>query len=242
MAITLYQFPISHFCEKARWALDYKGLDYRMHNLVPGLHLKTTKKLARKSHVPILDHDGVIVQGSVNIITYLDDTFPDHKLTPGNPDEAGAALEWEQYLDAEIGVHIRRYIYHTLLDYPDIAIPMLVSGSAWWARLLFKLMFPKVRRMMRRHMKIDAAGAAESRQHLEAALDKLNAAVTEQPFLVGGEFSRADLAAAALLAPFFMPAKYGLDWPPQMPEPLHSEVAGLHDRLAWAEDIYRRFR
>ena len=26
--ITLYQFQFSHFCEKARWALDYKGVPY----------------------------------------------------------------------------------------------------------------------------------------------------------------------------------------------------------------------
>jgi Glutathione S-transferase, N-terminal domain len=26
--IQLYQFPFSHFCEKARWALDYKSIAY----------------------------------------------------------------------------------------------------------------------------------------------------------------------------------------------------------------------
>ena len=52
MALVLYQFPISHFCEKARWALDYKGLDYTTKNLLPGLHVKTTKKLAARSSVP----------------------------------------------------------------------------------------------------------------------------------------------------------------------------------------------
>lgn len=31
--ITLYQFPIPHDCEKVRWALDLKGLDYKTCNL-----------------------------------------------------------------------------------------------------------------------------------------------------------------------------------------------------------------
>ncbi|MCP3675846.1 MAG: glutathione S-transferase family protein, partial [Gammaproteobacteria bacterium] len=44
--IKLYQFPISHYCEKIRWSLDYKNLDYKIINLLPGLHIKTTKKLA----------------------------------------------------------------------------------------------------------------------------------------------------------------------------------------------------
>jgi glutathione S-transferase len=38
--ITLYQFQFSHFCEKARWALDYKDLPYTCKNLLPGLHTR----------------------------------------------------------------------------------------------------------------------------------------------------------------------------------------------------------
>ena len=52
--IKLYQFPISHYCEKIRWALEYKGLEYRKVNLLPGFHIKTTTKLVGKSSVPVL--------------------------------------------------------------------------------------------------------------------------------------------------------------------------------------------
>jgi len=52
--IKLYQFCCSHFCEKARWALEYKRLAYRPVNLVPGLHLRPVRKLAPKSCVPLL--------------------------------------------------------------------------------------------------------------------------------------------------------------------------------------------
>ena len=38
MSRTLYQFPISHYCEKVRWAMDYKKLEYKAKNLLPGLH------------------------------------------------------------------------------------------------------------------------------------------------------------------------------------------------------------
>jgi len=56
--LTLYQFPISHYCEKARWALDYKKLDYRKVNLLPGPHMKKTKKLSGKTQVPVLEENG----------------------------------------------------------------------------------------------------------------------------------------------------------------------------------------
>ena len=49
---TLYQFSFSHFCEKARWAIDYKEETYTIKNLLPGPHLNVTKKLAPKTCVP----------------------------------------------------------------------------------------------------------------------------------------------------------------------------------------------
>ena len=87
MALKLYQFAISHYCEKIRWALDYKGLNYETVNLLPGQHVKTIRKLTGEaSSVPVLDHDGHVVQGSAAILDYLDQTFPEHPLTPADPD------------------------------------------------------------------------------------------------------------------------------------------------------------
>lgn len=66
--LTLYQFPISHYCEKVRWALDHKKLDYQVKNLLPGMHDGTATKLAGSSSLPILVHDGQAIQNSSDII------------------------------------------------------------------------------------------------------------------------------------------------------------------------------
>lgn len=55
--LTLYQFPISHYCEKIRWALEYKRLPYTKIDLLPGSHVGVVKKIAPKSNVPVLVHD-----------------------------------------------------------------------------------------------------------------------------------------------------------------------------------------
>jgi glutaredoxin len=64
MSLTLYQFAISHYCEKIRWALDFKGLEYRTRTLLPGTHVATMKKLSGDSAVPVLVHDGTVVANS----------------------------------------------------------------------------------------------------------------------------------------------------------------------------------
>lgn len=242
MSLTLYQFPFSHFCEKARWALDYKELEYTTVNLLPGLHFKITKKLGQHSTVPVLAHDGRHIQGSADILSYLDNNFSTNLLTPVNAQHAQSALEWERYLDKEIGIHLRRYLYHTLLKHPKLLIGFFAQGGPIWARPFLWLSFPKLKKLMRRALDINAITAAGSRQRMLAALNRLNKAVEGNNYLVGDQFTRADLTAAALLAPLFMPAGYGLDWPKELPEPLKADVEALMPQLEWAREIYRKHR
>ncbi|MCG8311729.1 MAG: glutathione S-transferase [Pseudomonadales bacterium] len=242
MTMILYHFPISHFCEKIRFALDYKGIDYKAQNLLPGLHTRTTLKISGQSSVPVIQHNGKVVHNSAAIITYLDEQFPNKPLTPKSPQLASEAKEWERYLDKEIGINLRRFAYHTLLDHPQIVSKFFTKGGPFWGPVFIKFMFPKLQHGMRKYMNINEATAAKSLESLKLALGRLQEATENSKFLVGDQFSRADLTAAALLAPLFMPAKYGLDWPDSQPEPLNSTVAELMPSMQWAIDIYQDYR
>ncbi len=240
--LTLYQFAISHYCEKARWALAHKRLEHELRNLLPGPHVAQLKKLAPKSSTPLLVHDETTVQGSGEIISYLDRTFPERPLTPADEAEAREALEWERYLDEEIGVHVRRCAYHTLLEHPSIVVPFFTKDGPWYGPLLYKLIFPTVRERMRGFMDINAETSAESRRHLEAATDRLFTHLEGRSFIVGDRFTRADLTAAALLAPVYRPAKYGLEWPAEMPPEIEELVSTLDRGAAWVSRTYAEHR
>lgn len=240
--ITLYQFPISHFCEKVRWALDYKGLDYRIINLLPGAHIKLIKGMAKKSEVPVIKHDGKTVQGSSAIISYLDQVYPKRLLTPTNPTQQQMALEWEAYVDRSIGPQVRAYFYYYLLDMPDVVIPLLVQGQPWHKKLLFRLMFRKVRRSMRSFMNLNEDTAKRSLKEIRLALRGLSERLSTSPFLAGDYFTRADLAAASLLAPFVQPEKYGLNWPDTLPHELLQTSELLKPELEWVARLYQDYR
>ena len=240
--LTLYQLPISHFCEKIRWALAYKGLDAQVRNLLPGFHVKVAKKIAPRSQVPILDHDGTVIQNSSSIITYLDETFPDKPLTPADPALKQEALEWEQLADKEIGPHVRRACYHVLLNYPRLVIPMMTVGTPWYAPLMLRPMFPSLAKRMRALMKISDETAQESIEKATAAVAKLNERLEGRSFLVGDSFTRADLAAAALLAPIHQPAKYGVPWPANPPPELLAAIGDLTDSTPWVNELYATYR
>lgn len=214
MAIRLYQFAISHYCEKVRWALDYKGLSYEAISLLPGQHVKTIRKLTGKdSSVPVLDHDGHRVQGSKEIIDYLDETFPENPLTPADPQAREAAMAWEHRLDEEVGPAVRCYSYHHFLQRPKVVVPLLAAGTPFYNRILLKLAFSRVDEIMRKWMKINEKTAELSRETMEAYLIELAEAYQQKPYLAGDSFSRADLTAAALFAPMFQPEQYPVPWP-----------------------------
>ena len=240
--IELYQFPISHYCEKARWALDFKSLEHVKRNLLPGFHVKKTIKLAGKSAVPVLMDQGVAIKNSADIISYLDDKYPDITLTPADAALQAEAMEWERYADREIGPYVRCLCYNTLLDHPDIVIPIFTGGGPWYGKPLLKVIYPKLQAKMRKFMKINDETAQKSKERLDIAIDHIHNERGNSGFMVGQEFTRADLAIAALLAPLCMPDGYGLDWPEVYPSPLKEIVTPWSGKLDWVHEIYAKYR
>ena len=240
--LKLHQFAISHFCEKARWALEIKELPYRKVNLLPGPHIKKAKKMTGSSSLPILEHDGVFIKDTSAIITYLDENFSRRSLTPEQPNEKELAAAWESFADREIGPAVRLLSYHTLLDHPDVVIPLLTSNGPWYGSWAMKAAFPKIAESMRDMLKITPDSVIEAENKISTALDNLNETLGDKEFLVGDTFTRADLSVASLLAPLITRSAYGVEWPEKMPEPLASQMSNFHDRLAWVEHMYDNFR
>ena len=203
----LYDFTFSHYSEKARWALDFKGVPYTSRHLLPGFHMRTTRKLAPRSSVPILKTDRAVIQGSTEIIDFLEQTFPERSLTPPDPQDASSALEWEKYLDVEIGVTLRLWFYHHTLPDRDRALRFLCADTSWLQRSLFSLSFAQIRSKMTQFMNINAETASSAERRFTLAFDRLDQALARGPFLVGNRFSRADLSACSLLWPLCRPGE-----------------------------------
>ena len=111
-------------------------------------------------------------------------------LTPEAPDVEELARQWEAYVDENVGPQIRLYCYHYFLDRPDILLPLLNHGQPWHRKLVFRLIFPKVRDVMRKLMKINDRTAAISLEKLERAIDKLHSHFEQKRYLAGDQFSR----------------------------------------------------
>ena len=68
----LYQFPLSHYCEKARWLLDFKDLEYSVKNLFPATHRLLTLWKANSTTVPLVKDGKEWIGDSTELAFYLD--------------------------------------------------------------------------------------------------------------------------------------------------------------------------
>lgn len=240
--IKLYQFPLSHFCEKARWGLDRKRIPYKLKTLLPGLHAKPMIKLAGKSSLPVLKDGKDVVQGASEILSYLDETYPRFPITPEDVDIQKESTELEAYFDDNIGPQVRLLMYSVLLDHPELIIPLFADGGPFYSRFLLNKKFPLIQSALRKRLPINAESIEQSKQELRVAIDRLKVQIGENDRLVGGVFTRADLTAASLLAPMFKPSKFGGPLPSEFPEDLQALVSEFKDIEEWVLTTYQKYR
>lgn len=192
----LYVFLISHYCEKARWALDLAGIDYTIKLLSPVKYTKVAKSLGlSKASVPFLQTDSGVLQGSSAIVNWANE-HPESTLLIN-----AQSMAIEKRLDDVLGVHVRRWFYsEALVDCPEIVKPVFAHGQGFVDRILLSLAWPKITNIMIKRMDLGVEQEAESLAIIEQELEWLESMLGDNDYLVDNTFSNADIAAASLIA------------------------------------------
>ncbi|HET6337666.1 MAG TPA: glutathione S-transferase N-terminal domain-containing protein, partial [Polyangiales bacterium] len=108
MERVLYQFPLSHYCEKVRWVLDHKGVTYRIHNQLPGPHAFMNRRRTGSPTVPVLVEQGKAIGGSHAIAMHLEAVGGDKPLLPKSRAAQTVLDETVSYFDHVVGPAVRR--------------------------------------------------------------------------------------------------------------------------------------
>lgn len=245
-ARTLYQIPISHYCEKSRWHLDAKGLAYRIENVVPGWNRFLGKRLGVRGTVPILVDQGTAIGDSGEITHYLERTYPQPSLLPA-AEHRGRASSISAYFDDRVGPDLRRYAYGSLLGMRrGAAAEAMTAPYGLTIRAVGKVMAPLIERQLRSMYRITPASIAASHDTVLEGVDRLERELEGDPgrYLVGGAFSTVDIGVAALLAPLVGPP--GTPWEDMvgMPDSVKELQSSVRARPAgaWLLRIYREKR
>ena len=109
MAIRLFQFPTSMFCEKVRIVLTHKNLPYEIIDPRQD-ERKALIAYSGQKKVPVMDYDGQCVIDSTVICSFLEEKHAEHSIYPDNPRDKGLCILLEDWSDEVLyhSVHMQR--------------------------------------------------------------------------------------------------------------------------------------
>ncbi len=242
----LITIPISHFCEKARWALQRAGIPFREEGHLQIFHYLRVLTAAGSVTVPVLQTEQELVRDSTDIARWADRFLPaEHRLFPEGKLGAEVAA-WEELFDLEIGPLTRRIAYQWLLPRRDLIERYNVAGVPKWQAATGLLALPVAALYLRARNGAWASRLAEDLATMDTLFSRVSSQLQDgRPFIAGERFTAADLALASLCAVVLLPREYGVPLPSvdELPEEAHRHVlrwrqtpAGRHVMRLYAEE------
>ena len=229
--LRLITIGFSHYCEKARWALDRSELVYREEDHVPLFHWRASVGAGGGRTVPVLVTPSAVLRESTQIVRFVDEHLPhDRKTIPEDETQRAEVMQWVDDFDRGLGPAVRRFVYFHVLREREAIVALLGSTGPAWERKLARVLFPVIRAGIVRGLKISPDSAERSRQRIDSTLAAVDARLADgRRFLVGDRFSAADLTLAALASPLIQPAQAGFELPSRS-----TVIAGVADAVAAA--------
>ena len=212
-ALRLLTIPISHYCEKARWALDRLGLPYVEERHLQVFHYMRSFQVSLGPNVPVLIDGDTAITDSTAILQYLDRyASPDARLYPEQ--DRKLVDELEELFDETLGIESRRWVYFHALQTPRLALRTSSQGVPGWQAAVAPLCYPLLKAYISRLLKTSAAHVATGLERARTVITQVDVLLSDgRPYLVGDRFTAADLTLASMMAPFLMPPEYGVRLP-----------------------------
>lgn len=210
MTARLVTIGPSHYCEKARWALDRAGIGYRESVYLPMLHWGASLPLGSRT-VPVLVHGATKLTESSAIVAFADERLAaEKKLYPSDPSARAEVLALEKKLDDELGPLTRRLAYCMLVPRPALFAKVFDASAPPLQQRLFRRGHGLLRGALGRAFKVSPKAEARLLTKLHALFEEIALTLGDKPFLVGDSFSAADLTFAALATPVLLPDEFRL--------------------------------
>jgi glutathione S-transferase len=166
----LYGALLSPYVRKVALVCEVKGIDYEV---VPFRgrdgHYPEFQAASPLLKIPAIDDDGFTLADSSAIVHYLEAKHPAPPVIPADPQLRGRVIWFEELMDSELAVAGLKVLFNRFVS------PVLFKRPG--------------------NEEIAAQGEAE----LPRGLDYLEQAVPDAGWLVGDDFTLADISAASIL-------------------------------------------
>jgi glutathione S-transferase len=225
--LRLVTIPISHYCEKARWALERAGIDYREERHVQGIHQLAARRAGGGLTVPVLVTPSGAIGESEQILEWVDERLePEQRLFASDQSERREEAALCRRLDEDFGPAGRRLMYVQMLANRGLLLRFNNQGVPRWEDLALRAGFPLAVRKVSRVLDIRPGVEVQDEAIVWRELDHVAGLLEDgRPYLCGERFGAADVTFAALAAAVIVSPDYGVELP--QPELLPASTAAL---------------
>jgi glutathione S-transferase len=247
-ACVLVTIPISHFCEKARWALERARIPYVERAHLQVIHRFAVRRAGGGTTAPVLVCGDRVLADSADILEEADSRAAQGRgLYPRDPGEAAEVRALQRDFDQTLGPEARRWMYNELHGRKDLALAYGCTGVPAWQRRIFPLAYRPVEGIVMRFLDVSPTTAAQAELEVRETFDQVGERLADgRPYICGEAFTAADLTFSALAAAVLMPPEYGvsLPQPEELPGPMAAVVRELREHPAGAHALrmYREQR
>jgi glutathione S-transferase len=257
----LITIPVSHYCEKTRWALTRLQVPFVEERHMPPFHRFATRQVSKVSAVgqqktgqnlspinrfvvqrvggqtvPVLVLEESTLNSSEEILQFVDAIAPDQlKLYPTNPEQRQQVEKLVDLFDSVLAPAVRLWTYFYIMDLPHVVQPLWCDGVPWYERLLFPVVFPWMRSNVVQMYDVNESTAIAAYESMGKIFETVGELLVDgRKYLVGDRFSAADLTFATLAAAVVAPVGYGVKLPDleRLPVPMADGIRRFRETVA----------
>ncbi len=203
----LVTIAASHFCEKARWALEWAGVAFEEDGHLPLFHVPAVRRAGGTRMVPVLRTDDGVLSDSTDILVWADGKAPpERRLLPREAAARREVLDLEEGFDRRLGPDTRRWAYSFIRPSSALVRALASPGTPAWEQRVLAFTVPLVRAVIVRGLRIEPQRTLRSLGEIHRTFDAVGERLADgRRYLVGDRFSAADLTFASLAAPAVFP-------------------------------------
>ena len=200
MSLELYHWEPNGHSARVLICLKEKGLDFVSHYvdvLAFEQHSSQFLKLSPRGQVPVLVHDGAVLTESSYINEYLEESFPEPRLMPGDALGRWRVRAWLKFADERLAPAVGLIGWHLGIGG---SIRARIAGGT--AELLDRIPSKERRDVWAIALDADATRArvAEARPKLEGVVAEIETALRPgAAWLAGSQYSLADIAVFPMI-------------------------------------------
>ncbi|GAB4369949.1 MAG: glutathione S-transferase family protein [Elainellaceae cyanobacterium] len=210
----LYQFELSHYCEKIRLILDYKGLNYRKVEVTPGIGQLDIYRMSGQRQVPVLKDGTEVIADSTAIAQYLDRKYPERPILPSDPKLRALCLVLEDWADESLGLTARKVMLGAFSQNPSFRSAALPPNAPSFLRTIVEAVPREALDLIGTGVGVGGDALKTARLAMQQNLESLCVLLNDSPYLLGGDQpTLADFAVAGLTMYVKFPAGGYLDIP-----------------------------